>query len=173
MNDHRVGVRQAFGARTGVNHTDTAMPFIGAHQPIQRLCNRHASASRGDGDVPRRGFSTAFRCQCHSTPVQCRSLRQVLRLLLAGTSQSGVQVGGGEPVIQGGPAGKILSGSPRAGFGRVEPIGVSDFSPETCHSWALRGKNFERLGKDSLWPGRDSRRFVQQRSLATTLTVSQ
>jgi hypothetical protein len=24
-----------------------------------------------------------------------------------------------------------------------------------------------------LWPGRDSRRFVQQRSLATTLTVSQ
>ena len=39
-------------------------------------------------------------------------------LLLAGTGQSGVQVGRRKPVIQGGPGGKILSRSPRAGFGR-------------------------------------------------------
>ena len=38
--------------------------------------------------------------------------------LVAGTSQRGVQVGPRRPVIQGGPAGQIPSGSPGAGFGR-------------------------------------------------------
>ena len=37
---------------------------------------------------------------------------------LAGTSQSEVQVGRRKPVIQGAPAGEILSGSPGAGIGR-------------------------------------------------------
>ena len=40
------------------------------------------------------------------------------RRLLAGTSQSGVQVGRRKPVIQGGPVRKILSGSPGSGYGR-------------------------------------------------------
>jgi hypothetical protein len=56
------------------------------------------------------------------------------RLPMAGTGQSGVQVGRRKPVIQGGPGGKILSRSPRAGFGRVEPSKASDSSPETCRS---------------------------------------
>jgi hypothetical protein len=38
--------------------------------------------------------------------------------LMAGTSQSGVQVGRRKPVIQDGQAGEILSGSPVAGCGR-------------------------------------------------------
>lgn len=50
--------------------------------------------------------------------VEDRSAVTLDRLLLAGTSQSGVQVGRHKPVIQGGPAGKILSRSPRAGLGR-------------------------------------------------------
>jgi len=41
--------------------------------------------------------------------------------VVAGTGQSGVQVGRRKPVIQGGPAGEILSGWPGAGFGRDEP----------------------------------------------------
>jgi hypothetical protein len=38
--------------------------------------------------------------------------------LLAVTGRSGAQVGRRRPVIQGWPAGGILSGSPGAGFGR-------------------------------------------------------
>jgi len=41
------------------------------------------------------------------------------RPLLAGTSQSGVQVGCPKPVIRGGPARKIQSGSPGSGYGRL------------------------------------------------------
>jgi len=41
--------------------------------------------------------------------------------LVAGTSQSGIQVGRRKPVIQVGPAGEIQSGSPVAGCGRVLP----------------------------------------------------
>ena len=40
---------------------------------------------------------------------------------LAETGQSGVQVGRRKPVVQGGPAGEILSGSPGAGLGRQAP----------------------------------------------------
>jgi len=36
--------------------------------------------------------------------------------------------------------------------GRVEPKSGSDFSPETCHSWVLRDKIFERVRNDGLWP---------------------
>lgn len=37
--------------------------------------------------------------------------------------------------------------------GRVQPNCGSDSSPETCHSWALRGKNSECAVKDGMWPG--------------------
>jgi len=46
----------------------------------------------------------------------CRQLQ-----FLAGTGQSGVQVDRSKPAIQGGPAGEILRGSPRAGCGRALP----------------------------------------------------
>jgi hypothetical protein len=36
--------------------------------------------------------------------------------------------------------------------GRVQPNCGSDSSPETCHSWALRGKNSECAVKNGLWP---------------------
>ena len=54
---------------------------------------------------------------------QLNRLRPVVRQcpLVAGTSQSGAQVERRKPVIQGGPARKILSGSPAAGYGR-EPL---------------------------------------------------
>jgi hypothetical protein len=38
------------------------------------------------------------------------------------------------------------------GHGRVQPNCGSDSSPETCHSSALRDKNFECVVKDGLWP---------------------
>ena len=41
---------------------------------------------------------------------------------MAGTGQSGVQVGRRKPVIQDGPAGEILSGSSWAGYGRWLPV---------------------------------------------------
>jgi len=41
---------------------------------------------------------------------------------MAGTGQSGVQVGRRKPVIQGGPAEESLSGSPRAGCGRLPEV---------------------------------------------------
>lgn len=37
--------------------------------------------------------------------------------------------------------------------GRVGPKRAPDSSPETCHPQVLRDKNFERVGKDRLWPG--------------------
>lgn len=51
---------------------------------------------------------------------------------LAGTSQSGVQVGRPKPVIQGGPAREIESGSPGAGYGRDLQFGLS---PDSRRSW--------------------------------------
>ena len=50
--------------------------------------------------------------------VRCSEAAVHQRPLMAGTSQSGVQVGCRKPVIQRGRAGKILSGSPGAGYGR-------------------------------------------------------
>jgi len=46
---------------------------------------------------------------------------------MAGTSPSGAQVGRRKPVIQGGPAGKTLSGSPRAGYGRDLPVATGKY----------------------------------------------
>ena len=71
--------------------------------------------------------------------------------LVAGTGQSGAQVGRPKPVIQGGPGGEILSRSP-AGFGRVEPECGSDSSPETCHSEPHGSAIFERFGYGRSWP---------------------
>jgi len=39
-----------------------------------------------------------------------------------------------------------------AGVGRVEPTRRSDSAPETCHPPAIPDWNFERVGKDRLWP---------------------
>jgi hypothetical protein len=50
---------------------------------------------------------------------------------VAGTSQSGVQVGRRKPVIQGGPAGEVLSGSPGAGYGREREFAAA---PGSCLS---------------------------------------
>jgi hypothetical protein len=36
--------------------------------------------------------------------------------------------------------------------GRVEPTRRSDSAPETCHPPAIPDWNFERVGKDRLWP---------------------
>ena len=46
---------------------------------------------------------------------------------MAETSQSGFQVGRRKPVIQDGPGGEVLSGSPGAGFDRVGEITNSRF----------------------------------------------
>ena len=43
-------------------------------------------------------------------------------------------------------------GEREAACGRVQPNCGSDSSPETCHSWALRGENSECAGKVGLWP---------------------
>ena len=50
--------------------------------------------------------------------VRCQQAACRHRQLMAGTRQSGVQVARRKTVIQGGPAGKILSWSRGAGFGR-------------------------------------------------------
>ncbi len=44
------------------------------------------------------------------------------RPLMAGTNQSGAQVGCRKPVIQGGPVREILSGSPGSGYGRERVV---------------------------------------------------
>ena len=49
--------------------------------------------------------------------------------------------------------------SRRAAIGRVESNCGPDSAPETCHSWALRDKNFECAGKGGLWPGRAKAEF--------------
>jgi hypothetical protein len=82
----------------------------------------------------------------------CREADAHERLLMAETSQSRAQVGSRKPVIQGAPAERILSGSPIPACGRDEPTYGSDSSPETCRSWALRGKISECAVKDGLWP---------------------
>jgi hypothetical protein len=78
------------------------------------------------------------------------------RFLPAGTGQSGVQAGRRKPVIQGGQAGKTLSGSPRTGCGRVELKTGPDSPSETCPSRARRGQTFERAATVRLWPGPDA-----------------
>ena len=40
-----------------------------------------------------------------------------------------------------------------AASGRVEPTKASDSSPETCRSYLLVDRTWERVGKDRLWPG--------------------
>ena len=52
------------------------------------------------------------------------------RRQMAGTGQSGVQFDRREPVIQGGPAGEILGGSPRAGCGRYAQRSVTNSSAD-------------------------------------------
>ncbi|HNI20376.1 MAG TPA: hypothetical protein PLS35_16770 [Nitrospira sp.] len=49
------------------------------------------------------------------------------RLLMAGSSQGGVQVGRRKPVTQGDPAREILAGSPTAGDGRVREVTNGSF----------------------------------------------
>lgn len=52
--------------------------------------------------------------------------------LLAVTSHSGAQVGSRKPVIQGGPAGEILSWSPGSGYGRLPEV-TNGFFVEAKH----------------------------------------
>jgi hypothetical protein len=52
--------------------------------------------------------------------------------------------------------------------GRVEPKSGSDFSPETCHSWVLRDKIFERVRNDGLWPAAKIRSHALKASLAVS-----
>ena len=54
---------------------------------------------------------------------------------MAGTSQSGVQVGRRKPVIEGAPDREILSGSPGAGYGRDRQFGAA---PGSCPSVCAR-----------------------------------
>ena len=72
-----------------------------ANRPIRRRVALVGKLSRAE-------------CRMHAGRLQAARRDR----LMAGTSQSGAQVGRRKPVIQGGPAEKILSGSPRAGYGR-------------------------------------------------------
>ena len=73
---------------------------------------------------------------------------------MAGTSQSGVQVGCRRPVIRGRPAREIQSGSAGAGYGRQEP------NLRLCHCRHSSSKLFERqffkIGAGSIRPISDT-----------------
>jgi hypothetical protein len=85
----------------------------------------------------------------------CHPVREREGQLMAGTSQSGVQVARRKPVIQGGSAGKILSGSPGSGYGRGLP--QADW-PHTCPSslggGAAKVGPAQQSGVDRLLSGR-------------------
>lgn len=90
---------------------------------------------------------------------------------MAGTSQSGTQVGRLKPVIQGGPAGEILSWSPRAGYGRVYEVtnGIFVEAKQENRWLAVRllwSNPAGRLCREVSFAARGScRGLVQQRSV--------
>jgi len=78
--------------------------------------------------------------------VRCQEAAFHLRQLMAGTGQSGVQVGRRKPVIQGGPIGEILSGSPGTGYGRQRQFtDCADSRHSRAKGLASNGSSLEWL----------------------------
>jgi hypothetical protein len=118
---HRADALESPDAPARYAGSSTPCPSHGS-RARSGLCRRRADRAPGRWRCSAQ-IGRPQECSLTSRPPTpapwCSSPAGLDRQVMAGTSQSGVQVGRRKPVIQGGPVRVILSGSPGSGYGRV------------------------------------------------------